>query len=124
MNHLRVLIDYQHLRLGQPIINVIERAIDQGRYTLAIEGIGLSNPVEKKVRTHYGKVYQPDTLPHSLDEGSSAGVRASPAFSTQLPSRFIQLCCGSAFFTYLSNQRSSSYASCSFDSMAAYQCGS
>jgi len=25
------------------------------------ERIGLSNPVEKKVRTHYGKVYQPPT---------------------------------------------------------------
>lgn len=36
MNHLRVLIDYRHFRLGQPIINEIERAIDQGRYTLAV----------------------------------------------------------------------------------------
>ena len=31
---------------------------------------------------------------------------------------------GSAFFTYLSNQRSSSNASCSFDSIAEYQWGS
>src|ERR1700735_4332940 len=31
---------------------------------------------------------------------------------------------GGAFFTYLSNQRSISYTSCSLDSIAVYQCGS
>jgi hypothetical protein len=36
LNQVTVFIDYQHFRLGQPIITEIERAIDQSRFTLAV----------------------------------------------------------------------------------------
>ena len=59
------------------------------------------------------------------------GRRREPLFPAALielkgiaPSTSLHFSRGSAFFTYRSNQRSSSYASCSFDSIDEYQCGS